>query len=82
MNLFWRVRIFVLLFAVLALALGFTALNHTGTAGAGDCCWVLICTMEPPIVCWEECLPCTSHPVVNDLRFGKAFGEMMFADLP
>ncbi len=62
MKAFKKLRVFVLLFAVLALVVGFTVLNAPDTADAGRCCWVLYCTINPPIVCWEECRPCPTFP--------------------
>jgi hypothetical protein len=59
MTFFKRLRVFALTFGVLALALGFVVLGASGGGGPGGCCWVLFCTMEPPITCWEECRPCT-----------------------
>jgi hypothetical protein len=58
MTFFRKLRIFALLFGALALALGFWALSAPGSADAPGCCWILYCTMEPPITCWEECRPC------------------------
>jgi hypothetical protein len=61
MKLLRQVRVFVLIFAVLALVLGFKVLSSSDATGLG-CCWVLSCTMEPPIVCWEACYPCPRLP--------------------
>ncbi|MGB2769963.1 MAG: hypothetical protein WBC88_09595 [Candidatus Zixiibacteriota bacterium] len=58
MTFFRRFRIFALLFGALALVLGFIVLSAPGSADAPGCCWVLYCTMDTPIVCWEECRPC------------------------
>lgn len=60
MKAFRRLKVFVLLFAVAALGLGFTVLNAPGTADAsGPCdCWCMYCTVNPPIYCWCECCPC------------------------
>jgi hypothetical protein len=39
----------------------FTAVTPTPSR-AVNCCWVMICTIEEPIICWEECVPCPPHP--------------------
>jgi len=58
MTLLRKLKIFALLFGALALVLGFWALSAPGSADEPGCCWILYCTMETPITCWEECRPC------------------------
>jgi hypothetical protein len=58
MMFFKKLRASAVIFGVLVLALGFVVLNVSGTVSRTGCCWVLYCTLEPPIVCWEECRPC------------------------
>ena len=59
MKVFRKLRVFALLFAVLAMVLGFTVLNAPKTADARPCdCWVMYCTVNPPFYCWCECVPC------------------------
>jgi hypothetical protein len=62
MTLFRKVRIFALVFALLTLVWGFVVLRAPGSAGTDGCCWVLECTIKPPIVCWEGCRPCPKFP--------------------
>jgi hypothetical protein len=74
MKVFRKLRIFALLFAVLALVLGFAVLNAPGIGEVPHCCWVLYCTIDPPIVCWEECRPCPSFPQqITDEPGGQLF---------
>ncbi len=59
MKFFRKLRVFALLFAVLALVIGFTVLNASNTADASRCdCWCMYCTINPPFYCWCECCPC------------------------
>lgn len=60
MKLFRKLKVFALLFAMLATVLGFTVLNAPKTADAsGPCdCWVMYCMDIPPYYCWCECVPC------------------------
>jgi hypothetical protein len=52
----------VLLFAFLVIFVGgFTAISAP-KVDAARCCWVMICTNTPPIICWEECRPCPHFP--------------------
>jgi len=57
-----KIKGLILVFAVVAL---FTAALTTAFADKAEasrkCCFrVMVCTIDPPIVCWEECLwfPC------------------------
>jgi hypothetical protein len=62
MKLLRKLKAFVLLFALLALVIGFTVLNTPDTAQAsGDCCY-WVCTIEGPPVCWHVCRPCPPFP--------------------
>ncbi len=63
MRLLRKFKAVALLFAVLALAIGFTVLNCPGTAQAsGPICCVWVCTIEGPPLCWHECFPCPPFP--------------------
>lgn len=46
------------LFAVVAVLAGGMTLLAPTKAQASRCCWVMVCSNTPPIVCWEECRPC------------------------
>ena len=64
MKLFRKFKVLVLLFAVLALCLGFTVLTAPKTADAsGPCdCWCMMCMLDPPYWCWEVCCDCPTFP--------------------
>jgi hypothetical protein len=65
MKLFRKLRVIVLLVAVLALVTGFIVLNAPQKADASrpSCdCVIWVCTVEPPIHCWSECRPCPPPP--------------------
>jgi len=57
-----KFKTLILLFAFVAILVGgFTAMS-TPRVEAANCCWVMVCTQNPPIVCWEECVPCPTFP--------------------
>jgi len=57
-----KFKALILLFAFLAIFVGgFTAMDAP-KAEAARCCWVMVCTVNPPIICWEECRPCPRFP--------------------
>jgi hypothetical protein len=60
MKVFRKLKVFALLFAVVALVSGFTVLNAPKTADAsGPCdCWCMYCMLVPPYHCWCECCEC------------------------
>lgn len=64
MRLFRKLKVFVLLFAVLALVMGFSVLHAPKTADAsGPCeCWCMYCMLDPPYLCWCECCECPTFP--------------------
>ncbi len=62
MKLLRRFKAFVLLFAVLALVIGFSALNGSNTVKASGSCCYWVCTIEGPPVCWHVCRPCPPFP--------------------
>lgn len=54
-----RIRGLVLLIAIAAVVTGGMALFSAPPAQARRCCGTaMYCTVTPPIVCWEVCLPC------------------------
>lgn len=63
MRLFRRMRAIAIVLALAAVfATAFTAIP-TGTPEASSCCiWVMVCTIDEPIICWEECIPCPPFP--------------------
>lgn len=62
MTLFRRMKAVAVVLALVAvLAVAFTAVTPAPSK-AVNCCWVMICTIEEPIICWEECVPCPPHP--------------------
>ncbi len=62
MRLLRRMRAFVLVFAVLTLALGFAMLSTPKPADAARLCCYHVCTVNPPIFCWDVCKPCPKFP--------------------
>ena len=57
-----KVKAMVLFFAFLVIFVGgFTAVSAPPVESA-RCCWVMVCTIDPPIICWEECRPCPKVP--------------------
>jgi hypothetical protein len=65
MKLFRKLRVFALLFAVLALALGFTVISAPDTADAARLCCYRVCMINPPYWCWDECRPCPTGPPIG-----------------
>lgn len=57
-----RLKALILLFAFLVVFIGgFTALTAPKVE-ASRCCWVMVCTIDPPIICWEICVKCPTFP--------------------
>jgi hypothetical protein len=56
---FRKLKALVLIFIFVAVfAASFTFVTSE-PAQARPCeCYVMVCTIEPPIYCWEECVPC------------------------
>ena len=48
----------VVIFALMVVFSGAFTIMSTGSADAAKCCWVRVCTVNPPIICWDECRPC------------------------
>jgi len=57
MKAFRKLKVFVLVFAVLAMVLGFAVLYAPNTVQASYrcCAWCMYCTINPPFYCWCEC---------------------------
>jgi hypothetical protein len=57
MKFFRKLKVLVLLFAVLALLVGFTVLSAPKTVEARLPCtaWCMYCTINPPFYCWCAC---------------------------
>jgi len=56
MKVFRRIKVFVLLFAVLAMLVGFSVLTTPNSAKAVNCtAWCMYCMLDPPYWCWCEC---------------------------
>jgi len=62
MAMLRKMRALVLLFALVVLFIGAFSIMSADTAQAKRCCWVMVCTVNPPIVCWEECRTCPRFP--------------------
>lgn len=62
---FKKLRAVVLLFSFVVLFIGAFTILTSDISEAGKCCWVVVCSDEPPFECWSECRPCPPPP---DLR--------------
>ncbi|MDX9856694.1 MAG: hypothetical protein RBT76_02775 [candidate division Zixibacteria bacterium] len=51
-------RALVLTLALVMVFLGAFTITAPTKVEAARCCWVMVCTTTPPIVCWEVCRPC------------------------
>lgn len=58
MTKFKLVKALVLLLAFMVLFLGGFSITSASKVEAAKCCWVHVCTVNPPIICWDECRPC------------------------
>jgi len=54
-----NLKALAVVFILVVLFTGAMSIMSTQDAVARPrCCfWVFICTMDPPIICWEECIP-------------------------
>jgi hypothetical protein len=54
-----KIRALVVVFALVALLTGGLVTIFTDNAEARPACciWVMYCTQNPPIVCWDVCIP-------------------------
>jgi hypothetical protein len=50
-----KLRVLVLAFALVAMALGFVAFTAPSTQAIRCTAWCMYCTVSPPIYCWCEC---------------------------
>jgi len=57
MKFFRKLRVLVLLFALLALVIGFTVISTPKPVQAKPACcaWCMICSELPPYNCWCVC---------------------------
>ena len=53
-----RIKALMLVFAVAILFVGAFSIFAAPETQAKPCCWVMVCTTSPPIICWEVCRPC------------------------
>jgi len=59
MTTFRKIKPVVLIFAFLVLFTGAFTIMSADSAQAERCdCWVMVCTVNPPSMCWEICVPC------------------------
>jgi hypothetical protein len=42
----------------MVLFMGGFSITSASKVEAAKCCWVRVCTVNPPIVCWDVCRPC------------------------
>jgi len=52
----------VLLFAFIVILAGGFTVTTASKVEASRCCWVMVCTINPPFVCWEICKTCPKFP--------------------
>ena len=59
-----QIRALALLFVLVVLfsAMASVVMSDQAEASGGCCIWVMKCTVNPPIYCWEECIPCPGFP--------------------
>jgi hypothetical protein len=57
-----KLKAMVLVFALVVLVAGAVTIVSTDTVTASNCCWVMVCTIDEPIICWHECVPCPPLP--------------------
>jgi hypothetical protein len=57
-----KLKALVLIFAFLVLFAGGFTIMSGGSAEAAQCCWVRVCTVNPPFYCWDICMPCPTFP--------------------
>lgn len=63
MKLLRKLTVFALLFAMVAVIMGFTVLSAPKTADAVSCeCSVRVCLVDNPRICWCVCVPCPPPP--------------------
>ncbi len=62
MKVFRAMKTLALLFALFVVIIGGFTITTAGKVEAARCCWVMVCTIEPPIYCWEVCKPCPKFP--------------------
>jgi len=57
-----KLKALAIVFVLVVLFTGAMSITSTQEVMArGRCCiWIFICTIDPPIICWEECIhvPC------------------------
>jgi hypothetical protein len=57
-----KVKALVVILALVVVFGGAFSIITTDIATAAKCCWVMVCTVDPPVICWEECRPCPGPP--------------------
>jgi hypothetical protein len=48
----------VVTLALLVVFSGAFTIMSASSADAARCCWVRVCTVNPPMICWDICVPC------------------------
>ncbi len=59
MKFLRRMKAVILIFAFIVLFAGGMTIVSTEEANAryACCIWVMYCTQNPPIICWDVCIP-------------------------
>ncbi|MFZ5980621.1 MAG: hypothetical protein ACOYVF_08295 [Candidatus Zixiibacteriota bacterium] len=58
MNFLRKLKVLVFAFVFIAIFAGAFTIMTSQPVESARCCWVMVCTQNPPIICWEECRPC------------------------
>ncbi len=58
MKFLRKLKVLVAIFVFVAIFAGAFTIMTSQPVEAKKCCWVMVCTVNPPIICWEECRPC------------------------
>jgi len=57
-----KMKALVLILAFIVLFIGAFTIVSPDQVQAKRCCWVMVCTIDPPMICWEICVPCPTFP--------------------
>lgn len=63
MAVFRRLKGLAVLFILVVIISAGAVILTSEPATASRCnCWVMYCTVEEPIFCWDVCVPCPPFP--------------------
>jgi hypothetical protein len=58
-----KAKVFIVIFTLAVIFGGAFSVMTADRVEARRCCWVMVCTIDPPVYCWEECRPCPPFPL-------------------